>query len=145
MFRRFLLLTLLVLPTLVAAQDIYKYKDEKGQWKFSNAPPADLQHQGTIAPVPGPDCTPFKIGEARRLSSSALRQSYPLLEIVSFELKLLDLTPGPRSAAQSEWRLQMRERKRDANLFREPRSQRALREMGRRPRRKHFPNIKVKI
>lgn len=108
MFREFLLLTLLVFPTLAGAQDIYKDKDEKGQWKFSNAPPADLQHQGSIAPVPGPDCTPFKIGEARRLHSSVLRQSYPLLEIVSFELKLLDISPGPRSAAQFEWRLQIR-------------------------------------
>ncbi len=105
---KLLLLAFLALPTLTAAQDFYKYKDDKGQWKFESAPPADLRHQGSIAPVPGPNCSPFKIGEARRLPSSAIMQSYPRLEVVSFELKLLDVSPGPRKAAQFEWRLQVR-------------------------------------
>jgi hypothetical protein len=108
MLRHLPLLALLFLPIRAAAQDIYKYKDERGQWKFTNAPPSDLSHQGSIAPVPGPDCTPFKVGETRQLHLSTIWQSSPPLEVVGFGLRLIEIVSAPRDSAQFEWRLQMR-------------------------------------
>jgi len=107
---KLLLAVVLLLPLLSHAQDVYKYKDESGKWKFSNTPPPYPDQRERAAPLSqaGRDCTPFKVGEVRRLSSSAIPRSYPDIEVVSFELKLLDIGPGPRSAARFEWRLRIR-------------------------------------
>ena len=97
---------ILVMPSPAAAHDIYKYKDEKGQWKYSNAPSPPEQRE-TIAPLPrsAGDCTPFTIGEARELKSSPSWSSYPNLQILGLQVKLVDVS---YQLTRFSWRMQIR-------------------------------------
>ena len=47
MLIQILLLFLFAFPPLVSAQTIYKWKDEKGQWHFSNTPSPGPELQAT--------------------------------------------------------------------------------------------------
>jgi hypothetical protein len=107
------LIIILAVPTSSAAQDIFKWKDDKGQWKFSNSPPLDESHAETAKPVtqPGRNCAPFKIGETRRLPGfTPWPTSFPKLEVLRFDLKLMEIGPGPRGAARFQWWLHIRNR-----------------------------------
>jgi len=89
-----------------AAEDVYKWKDEKGQWKFSNTPPPPEHNQSdTIAPLSqdGGNCTPFTMGEARELKSP--RSSNPDLQIIGVQVKLVDVS---NQVAKFSWKLQLR-------------------------------------
>jgi hypothetical protein len=107
-FLTILLSTLLALPALAGEQDVFKWKDEKGQWKFSNTPPPpEHGQQESIAPLPSytGECTPFTIGEARQLQSPARSLSHPHLQVVGLQIKVIDTG---HSHSRFSWRLQVR-------------------------------------
>jgi hypothetical protein len=106
-FLKALLAIAIVMPNLSPAQEIYKSKDEKGQWKYSNMPGSAEQSSTTIVPLPqsGGDCKPFAVGEARELKSASSWSSHPTLQIMGLQVKLVDAST---QATHFSWRMQIR-------------------------------------
>jgi hypothetical protein len=92
-----LMLTLFVaIPAL--AQDIYKWKDEKGQWHFSQTPPAAaVRDASTIKDNSLPEkmktdepCIPFKVGETRTPKAISPSTETPQISLKDIQIKLIE-------------------------------------------------------
>lgn len=99
-------------PAGLAAQTFYKWKDDKGQWVFSqNPPPAGKGAERVDMPnsppqastVKNDNCVPFRVGETRTAKESANRGSAVLVE--DFQIKLLDQTV---TATRLSWSARLR-------------------------------------
>jgi len=79
----------LLLPSVINAQQIYKWKDEKGQWHYSNAAPSDVANPGKES-VPGKTCAPLEVGETRRFKKITRSPDFPHLELIDFQIRLVE-------------------------------------------------------
>ncbi|HEY1268718.1 MAG TPA: DUF4124 domain-containing protein [Candidatus Binatia bacterium] len=98
----------LMAPFGAIGQDVFKWLDEKGQWKFSNTPPPDPPSpRDAIESLAQPtgSCVPFAMGEARQLKPSALVSNHPYVAPLGFQLKLIDIN---QQSARFAWRLQVK-------------------------------------
>jgi hypothetical protein len=92
-------LLLLLFSTSAAAQNLYKWKDDKGQWRLSTTPPEGresdtLALKDPVGTLPKePPCASFKPGETRNATSYYRGVNTPL-EMVDMQLKRLDGDPG---------------------------------------------------
>lgn len=99
-------------PSL-SAQTIYKWKDEKGQWHFSQTPPAGGQKiERRELPMPLPyeipqdePCAPFKAGETRKPKAARPSVETPYLQIVGSEVRLLE---AGKSSSKFSWKMRAR-------------------------------------
>lgn len=106
-----LFLAALLLPSGLLAQTVYKWKDEKGQWVFSQNPPANKGAERVDMPAPAPEsgatknekCEPFKVGEIR--SRKEASKSGPSVLVEDFQIKLLDQTT---TTARFSWTARLR-------------------------------------
>lgn len=100
-----LFLAVLWLPAGLSAQTVYKWKDEKGQWVFSQNPPAGKSAERVDMPAPeagaikNERCEPFKVGEIRSRKEASKGGSSVLVE--DFQIKLLDQTATKASLSWS--------------------------------------------
>jgi hypothetical protein len=101
---KLLLAIVLAMPFLSHAQDIYKHKDEKGQWKFSNTPPLEQREMAAPMLQAAGDCAPFKLGEARDVNSTR-SATHPHLEATYVQVKLVDIN---RDVYRFAWRVYVR-------------------------------------
>jgi hypothetical protein len=94
---------LILLPIFAAAQDIHKWKDGNGQWNITNTPPP-LPPEDPL--TPSPECTPFHVGEIRRMDKSRLvpRTSH-YVGVESLDLKLAEVDT---KAARFDWLLSIK-------------------------------------
>jgi Domain of unknown function (DUF4124) len=90
---------LLLISASAAAQDLYKWKDDKGQWYLSTTAPAgrEVETRG-VKERPGEAaksaaCTPFKPGETRKAISFYRGINSPL-QLVDIELRRLQSKAG---------------------------------------------------
>jgi hypothetical protein len=76
------------------AQDVYKWKDTKGQWKFSNTPPPFQEQRDASGPIVqhGTPCVPLKLGEVRQVKSFDRSATHPHLQAVGLQVKLIDIS-----------------------------------------------------
>lgn len=86
------------------AQTIYKWKDEKGNWRFSDVPPTatpgveqrsmpQSKKSGTSPPNPiadEPSCRVFKVGETRQFKEYTPSPDFPHLQMSDFQVRLVD-------------------------------------------------------
>lgn len=107
-----LVLAVLVFPTALSAQTFYKWKDEKGQWVFSQNPSAvgkateRVDMPGSTADTSAAksdNCVPFKLGVTRANKEFSSRGSSILVE--DFQIKLLDQTAAK---TQLSWSARLR-------------------------------------
>ncbi len=106
----FLPLLLCLFASDAGTQQVYKWKDEKGQWRFSQTPPPNTQGveqrsmpQSLPYEMPKDEpCSVFKVGEVRK--PKAVRPSFdvPYLQIKEFELRLLEASKG---YSKFSWRI----------------------------------------
>lgn len=100
-----LFLAMLLLPAGLSAQTVYKWKDEKGQWVFSQNPPAGKNAERVDMPAPeagalkNESCEPFKVGEIR--SRKEVSKSGASVLVEDFQIKLLDQTATKASLGWS--------------------------------------------
>lgn len=95
-----------LLPSIGLAQQIYKWKDENGQWRFSQTPPPDAakieeQSQGraTIS------CSTFKPGEIRQAGEYPPSPEFPHLMVVDLQVRLLE---SKKERATFSWKMVVR-------------------------------------
>ena len=96
--RALALIVCMICAGTAAAQDIYKWKDDKGQWQFSQTPP-----KGGVEKLPGVNkpldlprdvsCTSFKIGESRTSLAERPGHNSPVA-FGDVQVKLIEQTEG---------------------------------------------------
>jgi len=94
------LFSIFLLSSPALAQTIYKWKDEKGNWRFSDTAPSTTQgvEQRTL-PRSMPEqlpkeelCGPFKIGETRTFKAFKPSPDLPHLQTSDFQMRLVEKT-----------------------------------------------------
>lgn len=104
------LLAVALLLTDAAAQEAYKWKDDKGVWHFSQTPPAQGEKEKlqwkdkpTKLPADAP-CSPFKVGETREPLAYDSDANSPV-QIVTAQIKMAE---GGDAYARFVWKITVR-------------------------------------
>lgn len=108
-----LLVVFFLMPSLSPAQQIYKWKDEKGNWRFSDTPPPNAQGveqrsmpQSLPYEMPKDEpCSVFKVGKTRKPKAARPSSDVPYLQIADFELRLLE---AGNDSSKFSWKLTVR-------------------------------------
>lgn len=99
-------LLIVLIAQSVSAQEIYKWKDDKGQWNFSQTPPKGSGEKTGFRSKPlrlprDTPCTPFKIGEARQPISENPGVDSP----VAFGAMRLTMLDGNQGSSRFAWKV----------------------------------------
>lgn len=108
-----LAILLVLFASILSAQTIYKWKDEKGQWHFSQTPPPNAQGvEKRSMPMPmalelpkEAPCSSFELGEIRRFKAYRPSDDFPLLQMTDFSMQLLEAN---RSHYVFSWKLSVK-------------------------------------
>lgn len=101
----------LLLASSLSAQTIYKWKDEKGQWHFSQTPAGNTPGIKQIKVKQTPFsfgasdrsiCQPFKAGETRNFKQITPSPDFPHLQLLQFQVRLVAAT---EKSAQYSWKI----------------------------------------
>ena len=93
------------------AQEVYKWKDDKGNWNFSHTPPTGKSAEKPLwvdKPIKLPrglPCEPFKPGEAREPIAYDPGRNSPVA-MISAEVKMTD---GDAQRARFAWKITVKE------------------------------------
>lgn len=106
----FTILLLAFLPSSLSAQTIYKWKDEKGNWRFSDTPPPEAKRveqrsmpQSLPYEMPKDEpCSVFKVGETRTFKAFKPSPDFPHLQTLDFQMRLVEKTDNYSTFS---WRL----------------------------------------
>lgn len=105
------LVAVVFFPLVASAQDIYKWKDKKGQWHFSDqAPPpnaSNVEQRSVPRLIPyelrkDRPCSPFEPGEIRHFKANRPSEDFFHLELIDLSLQRVE---SSTTTSSFSWKL----------------------------------------